>query len=358
MTKEIESAEESSMFNDVLTFKLHNNQLPGKDQFSKEMLKTQEVMDIVVGGLLNVPKGTYTSAETEWHNSSKSDILYKPRLAAQSSLPPVLVEVQLTVNEPFMQRVVSYAQNAMNTYKLYPIVLIFCIDRVSPAQLATKFKTSDQKPWMASLETTDFWAKSCYIVSKLTLESDSSTSQLTPLQALASFLIEGSPTLHAHSHADNDTIKQLYQIAMTVSKSQVQSDNDLSNVVDIICFNNEKLLKKAHDALFGVTGTSKAKLAIERALVFNAAAKRKYCQNLNSDSDSSLEPLPKLKGKTSEIRGNRKQDDLEFVIGYKRDLIGKMDWKKCLSIGHEKKLCQTYSTGESLRRFFYNATKK
>ncbi|KAL7312862.1 hypothetical protein PS15m_008575 [Mucor circinelloides] len=100
---------------------------------------------------------------------------------------------------------------------------------------------------------------------------------------------------------------------------------------------------KADAALFGVSGSSKAKDLIERALVFNAAAKRKYCQTVNSGSDSSLEPLPKLKGKTRETIQDQKQDDLEFIINYRKFLIGKMNWKTCLSVGHEKELLLSYA---------------
>jgi hypothetical protein len=81
------------------------------------------------------------------------------------------------------------------------------------------------------------------------------------------------------------------------------------------------------------------------------------CQTVDSDSDSSLEPLPKLKGDARETTKANKHD-LEFVINYQKNLIGKMNWKKCLRIGHEKDLCKRYSSGEALRRFFNNETKK
>ncbi|KAI9496116.1 hypothetical protein BDB00DRAFT_758940, partial [Zychaea mexicana] len=119
-------------------------------------VKTQVVIDLVVGELLDVPNRIYTSAETEWQKASRSDILYKPRLAIQNSLPPILIENQLTVNEPFMQRLVSYSQSALSIYKTYPIVLIVCTDRVSPIQLMAKFKLISGKPWMSSLLATDY----------------------------------------------------------------------------------------------------------------------------------------------------------------------------------------------------------
>jgi hypothetical protein len=199
-----------------------------------------------------------------------------------------------------MQLLVSYSQSALNIYKTYPIVLIVYTDRVSPIQLMAKLKPISGKPWISLLLTTDFWVQSCFIVSNLTLSSIAPSDQLTLLQTLSSFLTEASPTLYCHSFAENRTIRQLYHIAMTISENQVECNKDISNVVDIICYNNEKILMKANAALFGVSGSSKAKNLIERALVFNAATKRKYRRTVDSDSDSSLELLPMLKEKTRE----------------------------------------------------------
>ncbi|KAG1192744.1 hypothetical protein G6F70_009171 [Rhizopus microsporus] len=345
-TNQQENQDNDVVFDAMLTFRLSNNQLPGKDQFSKKLLKTQDVIDFVVAEILEVPKGTYVSAGTEWNDGSRSDILYTPRLSIQKPLPPILIEIQLIVNEAFMQRLISYSQKALNIYKTYPIVLILCVDRVSPAHPMAKFKPIPEKPWMASLLSTDFWAQSYFIMSKQTLSNNTPPDQLTPLQALSSFLTEGSPTLYDHPYAENQTIQQLYQISMAISENQVECDKNISNVADA--------------ALFAVPGSSKAKNLIKRGLAFNVAAKRKYCQTVDSDSDSdsSLEPLPKLKGKAKETTRVENQDNLKFVISYRKNLIGKMNWKTCLEVGHKNNLCQRYSTGESLRRFFYNASKK
>ncbi|KAL0073881.1 hypothetical protein F4703DRAFT_1894607 [Phycomyces blakesleeanus] len=253
------------------------------------------MIDLVVGKLLDVPDRTYMSAKTEWQNALQSDILYKPWLAIQNSLPPILIEIQSPSINPLCNAFI---------YKTYSIVLIVCTNRVSPIQLMAKFKPISEKLWMSLLLPTDFWAQSCFIVSKLTLSSIASSDQLTPLQALSSFLTEASPTLY---------------------ENQVECDKDVSNVVDIICYNNKKILMKADAALFGVSGSFKAKNLIECALVFNVATKRKYCQTVGSDSDSLLELLPKLKGKPREVIQDKKQDDLEFMINYQKNLIGKMN---------------------------------
>ncbi|SAL94789.1 hypothetical protein [Absidia glauca] len=281
----------------------------------------------------------------------------KPRLARQHSLPPILIEIQLTVNETFMQRLVSYSQSIFHIHKAYPIVQVVCTDCVPSTLLMDKFKPISGKLWMSSFSAADFWAQSCYKVSKLTLSCTASSDKRSPLQALSSFL-EASPTLYGHLFAENRTIRQLYQISLTIAENEFECENDISKVVNTICDNNQKMLEKAGAALFGVSGSSKAKSIIERAILFNGAAKRKYCETVNSDSDASLEPLPKLKGKKREINQAQRQDNFEFLKNFKRDCIGRMNWKRCLSVAHEKRLCQNYSTGESLRQFFYSCNKE
>lgn len=50
-----------------------------------------------------------------------------------------------------------------------------------------------------------------------------------------------SPTLYyGHPFAENQTIRQLYHIDMAITKNQVECNKDVSNVVDIICYNSEK----------------------------------------------------------------------------------------------------------------------
>ncbi|CEP08888.1 hypothetical protein [Parasitella parasitica] len=77
-TTEKNNQYEYEMTNDLLTFKLPPDQLPRMDTISKSILKTSNVINIITLDLLNVPKGTYTTAKTEWDNGSRSDILFVP----------------------------------------------------------------------------------------------------------------------------------------------------------------------------------------------------------------------------------------------------------------------------------------
>lgn len=311
---------------------------------------------MVTTDLLEVPNGTYTLADTEWKDG-RSDVLYVPRLGIQSSLPPILIEVQKTVHEPFMQRLIHYCQNVLQIYKSYPMVLVFCTDKVSPSPLMTKFKAIDDKSWFHSLICCDFWAKSCYLVSKLTMSTIEVNVNLRPLQALSSFLIEQSSTLYGHTYAQDPTLQRLYLIAKNALKNHEQHELNFTESLNVICSNNEKIFGKAEAAIKNIPGASKARKLIKRGLEYNASVKRKYSSV--EDSDSSLEPLPNHRfTDTTTEAASAKEDDFAFVLDYKKKLVGRMSWDRCLEVAQSKNLCKRFSTGASLRAFFNSESKK
>jgi hypothetical protein len=340
---------------DLLTFKLQTDQLPGKDRISKMILRSTSVVDLIASDLLDVAKGTYTTASSEWQNGSCSDILYIPRLGIQKSLPPILIEVQLIVNEAFMQRLLQYCQIVQQLYKTYPLVLIFCTDKLSPSTLITKFKPANNKPWMQSIICCDFWAKSCYLISKSTLSIEEPDVSISPLLALSTFLLEQSPTLYGHSYPHNPTIQMLYRLAKESIQVEGEKEQDFVDIVDVICSNNERLLHKVEDSLTNVPGTLKTKKIVSCALEFNRSAKRKYVTL--EDTDSSLEPLPSCSLRKITSEDSSMQDDFEFITNYRKNNIGKMNWSHCLQLAQEDDLCKRFSTVEGIRSFFYHARK-
>ncbi|KAI7854334.1 hypothetical protein BDC45DRAFT_414252, partial [Circinella umbellata] len=65
---------------------------------SRMVLKLQDVVDLVTKELLDAPSDTYTLADGDWNNS-RCDVLYMSNLP--SSFPPVLIEIQNTINDLF-----------------------------------------------------------------------------------------------------------------------------------------------------------------------------------------------------------------------------------------------------------------
>ncbi|KAL0081214.1 hypothetical protein J3Q64DRAFT_1662911 [Phycomyces blakesleeanus] len=64
------------------------------------VLKHATVVDFIANTLLNAPPRTYTVTDADWNNM-RSDIVYLPRLET-SGLPPILIEIQNTLNGVFL----------------------------------------------------------------------------------------------------------------------------------------------------------------------------------------------------------------------------------------------------------------
>ena len=85
-----------------------------------------------------MPAGTYGVTSSEWFNNTRGDTLYEPKLDIQKSLPPVLIEVQATVDEKFMIKLMQYAINAIERYDSKPVVLFFCVGKISSKSLSAQ----------------------------------------------------------------------------------------------------------------------------------------------------------------------------------------------------------------------------
>ncbi|CEI91192.1 hypothetical protein RMCBS344292_05490 [Rhizopus microsporus] len=229
---------------DLLTFRLPLNYLSGQDILSRRILNDQHDINLITTSLLQVKIDTYNNAATEWRNGTRCDVLYLPETALRNSLPPILIEIQRNVNEVFMRRLMMYALNVVVTHARspLPIVLIFCIDKVTPQALQTKFKSLPDMPWMKSFPC-DLWAKNCYLVSNQPLiESDAT---LDPLHALSLFLAEQQPALFQHYKPEDKTINLIYKITKNVATEGSLYESNFTTQVDTICSTNHSILTKA-----------------------------------------------------------------------------------------------------------------
>lgn len=80
---------------------------------------------------------------------------------------------------------------------------------------------------------------------------------LTPLQALASFMIEQTSLLFCHIHYDNSVIKQLYRLSYHCQNQIYARSYKLVEAVDIACPTQTNTLERAKKSLKDVLGTSK-----------------------------------------------------------------------------------------------------
>lgn len=172
-------------------------------------------------------------------------------------------------------------------------------------------------------------------MSKLDLSCEEVDANVSPLQAMSMFLTEQSPTLYGHSRPEHSTIRMFFRLAMECSALETGKREDLARVVDVICTNNEKLWHKVNTSLANAPGTCKAKNVASRVLEFNCSVKRKYSEV--EDSDSSFESLPSCSYKKAIAEDPGKRDDMGFITSFRKNQIGRMNWKRCLELAHEKK---------------------
>jgi hypothetical protein len=97
---------------------------PGVDQMNKFILKHPDVKNIILGTLMNTNGDVYKIGYAEWGHSLRSGVVYEP-MHVFLEQPPIIVEVQETVNTDFMNPAAHYCIMAYRRYKVLPILLIF-----------------------------------------------------------------------------------------------------------------------------------------------------------------------------------------------------------------------------------------
>ncbi|KAI9260505.1 hypothetical protein BDA99DRAFT_423365, partial [Phascolomyces articulosus] len=121
----------------------------------------------------------YIIGNNEWSNGSRSDVVLEPK-SLTLSLPPIIIEIQHSVDTSFMKRAIDYFLQAFDRYKNDPILLVICPNRVSSNVL-------ENKPLVYSFPC-NFWAKECLIINKESVEVNETTTHLNPFVALGIFL--------------------------------------------------------------------------------------------------------------------------------------------------------------------------
>ncbi|CEG83720.1 hypothetical protein RMATCC62417_17596 [Rhizopus microsporus] len=125
---------DSNVPDSLLTQHLPSEYTPGGDRISRMLMKNQSVVDFISHDSMGTPNGTYKVADADW-NGTRPDILYMPALSALGFLPPLLIEIQNTIDSQFLQRLIGYSLNVVKVYKTLPVVLVFGVHKISPSNL-------------------------------------------------------------------------------------------------------------------------------------------------------------------------------------------------------------------------------
>ncbi|KAI8329859.1 hypothetical protein BC941DRAFT_486844, partial [Chlamydoabsidia padenii] len=121
---------------------------------SKYILQEKDVVNIIVENLIGLEgRDHYNPWPPQWPNGKISDIVYMPAYDAPRKYPPIIVEIQHTVDVAFMFRLMSYCQQLFRQQKIVPVVLIFVVSQIKH-EVAVNCKTSSKHAFCSLLWTT------------------------------------------------------------------------------------------------------------------------------------------------------------------------------------------------------------
>lgn len=110
---------------------------------------------------------------------------------------PVLVEVQNTVDKPFIRRVIKYCGHLCDEYDVEPIVVILSIHPI-PSRIPNTFTNTETASYMKILPSTH-WAQAAYFLDLKTLHNIKSDNG-NALPLLLILLLCSECPLPQHKH--------------------------------------------------------------------------------------------------------------------------------------------------------------
>lgn len=344
---------------ELLLFEIPKELLPGEDTLSKLVLSHQTVIDLVASSLVNATSGTYVISNTEYGDKNRSDIIYTPTLP-ESNFPPILIEIQKTVDQLFMSRLLTYSCNLFRHYKVYPVVLVFCVDNTVRNELDT-FTPKVQKKYVLQAECR-YWAKDCSILSKNSISNLlSNTGILERLVAIQHFFSSQQRSIMALLECNDPYIILLYKIAKEESEKWIKCDQAQLKALATITYASQKHLQKIKHMLEGVVPEdSKIVRHITQGEDYHSTLKRKYTRMLEGNSeDDELTPIEEPESVSHTIQGKSMMttEEIKFIEEYK-SRIGRMNWSACWQEGCVQGLFKKYGTAESLIANYAKVIKK
>ncbi|KAI8982368.1 hypothetical protein BDF20DRAFT_1000335 [Mycotypha africana] len=210
-------------------FSLHlpHKHRPGTDLMSKHVLLDSTVINMVVETVVNPSaKDQYSPWPTEWPNGSISDVLYLPNTFDDGNLPPVLIEIQHTVDNDFLLRVMTYA---ISVYRQH--------NKKKPINIT--------------------------------------------------FMIGQHPSLLANPYRANPIIQQLYSIATRVFKEQIREHKPVEDLISL-CLETESMIAQTiatlHEEIPDTTLWKRTKKVLIDGKLIPETYKRKYQTTMESSS--------------------------------------------------------------------------
>ncbi|KAI7848337.1 hypothetical protein BDC45DRAFT_541048 [Circinella umbellata] len=165
---------------ELLQFVIPTKHKPGTDKISKEILKDERIIELIVKTVVGSHgKNLYTTKESEWIDGKKADVVYGPVVKATTELPPILIEVQNTIDKAFARQVIKYCGHIYDQYDVEPIVIILSIHLI-PSQILNTLSNTGSFSYMKIIPS-DHWAQRVYFLDPNIIEESLPEEPLPPL---------------------------------------------------------------------------------------------------------------------------------------------------------------------------------
>lgn len=146
-----------------------------------------------------------------------------------------------------MSRLVIYSSKLYQRYKIYPIVLVFCVDHISQSVLNT-FETFGETDYMYKTSL-NYCAKSCHLLISTSIKNSLQNRPLEPLTAIQKFSSSKQCSIITLPEAEDPLTIFLYQVAKQESEAIHRCNYSQWKALTTITGASEKHLGKIKDML-------------------------------------------------------------------------------------------------------------
>ena len=266
-------------------------------------------------------------------------------------MPPVLIEVQNTVDKSFIRRVIKYCGYLCDEYDVEPVVVIFSIHPI-PSHIHNTFMDTDTASYMKILPSRH-WAKVVYFLDPKIIEESLAETPLPPLVAIEYVFSKQQQSLFGLEKKDDPIVKMLYALSKKALEDQISTDKKTVDALLDVCNNTGNQFKRMIEAIEhdGQDMKRIKKYALDGARSTSSCIE-KYSQQGSSDYQAQeiLKEIPitEVKEDTQWCR--------EFVEKCKKEKR-KVSWKTCYEDGFERGYFKPYKSYQSLKIMYHKWAK-
>ncbi|KAG2211049.1 hypothetical protein INT45_007703, partial [Circinella minor] len=346
-----------------LLFRLTNGHKPGSDLMSRLVLLKSEIINLVVSTVIgNSAVGKYRAVPTDWPNRMKSDVVYEPISCRDRELPPILLEIQHTVDMAFYLRVNEYCLQMIKQKHVPPIVVAIGINNTVSAVLDMAVKGDEKIPFAIALPCPG-WARSFSLINAGTINPHLDTQPLAPLVAIAHFFIEQKTSLISMTRRDDPTIQKLFFYAKEIFGTDIQKYENVVETFNQSCTQMKQQLSKAQQTLvedvMDINQRKRTAQVLDDGLLFINEISKKHRLNTHQTVASSSSSSKSKQAATTNTDVlpviERKNLNWTFVNSWRSHFGDEMDWQKLYNVGKDIGLFETYSSAKAVKSSYFRA---